>query len=150
MGQFLSDYIFKQSFPPFGHKLCLRNETSHVLFTKSEAVIIKELKEDALTLELPINTCQKGHTLTLFFLSLDTEKKITLPDSGSLKEALFEVIAKVEKIESNSLNKEMVFVELRFSQYDQVGWKKILNLYSKKQDEINDLLMKQHRHRENK
>jgi hypothetical protein len=149
MVQLLSDYIFQQSFTPFGHKLCLRNETSHVLFTKTEAVLIKELKDDGLTLEIPINTCQKGHSLTVFFLSLETGKKISLPNSGSFKEALFEVIAKVEKIEPNNLNKEMVFVDLRFSQYDQIGWKKILNLYSKKQDEINDLLMKQHR-RENK
>lgn len=150
MAQLLSDYIFKQSFTPFGHKICLRNETSHVLFTKTETVFIKELRDDGLTLEIPINTCQKGHNLTLFFLSMETGKKITLPHSGNFKEALFEVIAKVEKIESNSLNKEMVFVDLRFSQYDQIGWKKILNLYSKQQDQINDLLMKQHLHRENK
>lgn len=150
MAQLLSDYIFQQSFAPFGHKLCLRNETSHVLFTKTEAVFIKELKDDGLTLEIPINTCQKGHSLTLFFLSLETGKKITLPNSGSFKEALFEVIAKVEKIESNNLNKEMVFVDLRFSQYDQIGWKKILNLYSKKQTEVNDLLMRQHLNREEK
>lgn len=148
MGQHLSDYIFKQSFVPFGHKICLRNETSHTLFTRTDAVLIKELKDDGLTLEIPINVCQKGHGLTLFFLSMETENKITLPHSGHFKEALFEAMAKVEKIESTNLNKETVLVDLRFSQYDQVGWKKILILYSKNQDEINDLLMKQHKNRE--
>lgn len=148
MGQLLSDYIFKQVLTPVGHKICLRNETSHMLFTKTEQVLLKELKDDGLTLELPKNICQKGHTLTLFFLSMETGKKITLPNSGSLKEALFEAIAKVEKIESNSLNKETVFVDLHFSQYDQIKWKKILELYSRNQDEVNDLLMKQHQGRE--
>jgi hypothetical protein len=145
MTQLLSDYIFKQSITPFGHKLFIRNETSQMLFTKSEFILIKELKDDGLTLEIPINVCQKGHGLTLFFLSKETDKKMTLPNSGSFKEALFEVIAKVDKVESNSLSKEMVFVDLRFSQYDQDKWKTILKLYSKNQDAINDLLMKQHR-----
>lgn len=148
MGQLLSDYIFKQVFTPVGHKICLRNETSHMLFTKTETISIKELKEDGLTLELPKNICQKGHTLTIFFLSLEIGKKISLPNSGSFKEALFEVIAKVEKIELSSLNKENVFIDLRFSQYDQIKWKKILDLYSKNQDEVNELLMKQHHNRE--
>jgi len=148
MTQLLSDYIFKESFTPIGHKICVRNETSHVLFTKTEMILIKELKDDGITLEIPINICQKGHTLTLFFLSMETGKKITLPNSGSFKEALFEAIVKVEKIESSSLNKEMVFVDLRFSQYDQIVWKKILKKYSKNQDEINELLSKQHRNRE--
>ncbi len=148
MVQLLSDYIFKESLTPVSHKLCIRNETSHVLFTKTEVILIKELKDDGITLEIPINICQKGHTLTLFFLSMETGKKITIPNSGSYKEALFEAIAKVEKIESSNLSKEMVFIDLRFSQYDQVTWRKILKMYSKNQDEINELLMKQHHNRE--
>lgn len=144
MTQLLSDYIFKKSMTPIGHKLFIRNETSHMLFTKSEIILIRELKEDGLILELPINVCQKGHRLTVFFLNMETDKKITIPNSGSFKEAIFEVIAKVDKVESNSLSKEMVFVDLHFSQYDQEKWKKIIKLYSKNQDEINDLLKKQH------
>lgn len=148
MAQLISDYIFKKNFAPFGHKLCIRNETSHTLFTKTDCILIKELKDDGLTLEIPSNVCQKGHSLTLFFLSLETGTKITLPSSGHFKEALFEAIAKVEKLESNKMNKETVLIDLHFTQYDQSVWKKILELYSKNQDEINDLLMKQHDQRE--
>jgi hypothetical protein len=148
MVQLLSDYIFKESLTPVGHKLCIRNETSHMLVTKTEMILIKELKDNGITLEIPINICQKGHTLTLFFLSMEMGKKITLPNSGSFKEAIFEAIAKVEKIELSNLSKEVVFVDLRFSQYDQVAWKKILKAYSKNQDEINEILMKQHHNRE--
>lgn len=148
MVQLLSDYLFKQSFTSIGHKLCIRNETSHVLFTKTESVLIKQLKDDGLTLEIPVNICQKGHTLTVFFLNIDTGKKISLPHSGSFKEAIFEAIARVDAIETSCLNKEMVFVDLRYSQYDQITWKNLLQLYSAKQDEINNLLLKQHNGRE--
>lgn len=140
----ISDYIFKKSFKPYGHKLALRNETSHTLFSKWDLVLIKELKEDGLTLELPLNTCQVGHTLTLFFLSTTTDAKITLPDSGHFKEAQFEAMAKVLKLESNIANSDTVFVELHFTQYDLNLWKKILVLYSKNQEEINELLKKLH------
>lgn len=145
MAQLLSDYIFKKSLSPFGHKLCVRNETSHTQFVKSEAISIKELKEDGLTLELPINVCQKGHNLTLYFLDLDYKNKITLPISGHFKEALFEAMGKVERLEMNKINKDFVFIDLHFTQYDQIGWKKILMEYSKNQDEINDVLKSQHR-----
>lgn len=112
---------------------------------KSEAISIKELKEDGVSLELPINVCQKGHNLTLYFLDLDYKNKIILPISGHFKEALFEAMGKVEKLEISKINKECVFIELHFTQYDQVKWKKILMEYSKNQDEINDVLMSQHR-----
>ena len=148
MAKLLSDYIFKKSFPPFGHKICVRNETSHTQFTKTEVVRIKELKEDGLILEIPLNICQRGHTLTLFFLNLDYRNKIILPVTGVFKEAIYEVMAKVEEIETNNCNKESVFVVLHFTQYDQVGWKKILNMYSENQDAINELLMTQHQLRE--
>lgn len=148
MAKLLSDYIFKKSFPPFGHKICFRNETSHTQFTKTENVMIKELKEDGLILEIPLNICQRGHTLTLFFLNLDYRNKIIVPVTGVFKDAIYEVMAKVEEIEINNCNKESVFVVLHFTQYDQVGWKKILNMYSENQDAINELLMTQHQFRE--
>lgn len=148
MAKLLSDYIFKKSFPPFGHKICVRNETSHTQFIKTELVLIKELREDGLVLELPINVCQRGHTLSLFFLNFDYRHKIILPDSGSFKEAIYEVMAKVEEVEINNCNKDSVFLVLHFTQYDQIGWKKILNLYSQNQDALNELLMTQHRNRE--
>ena len=148
MTKLLSDYIFKQSFPPFGHKICLRNETSNTRFIKTDLVKIKELKDDGLTLEIPVNICQRGHTLTLFFLNLEYKNKIVLPTSGSFKDAIYEVVAKVEEVEINNCNKDTVFVLLHFSQYDQVGWKKILNMYAQNQEAIDELLMAQHQIRE--
>lgn len=144
MSQRISDYIFKNSIAPFGHKLCLRNETSHTSFVKTELILIKELRDDGITLELPVNVCQKGHNLTLFFMSQEHENKIVLPISGHFKEALFEAMAKVEKLEDTTVKKGIVFVELHFTQYDIAEWRKIFKMYSQSQDEINELLTKQH------
>lgn len=154
MAKHLSDYIFKKNFEAFSHRLCVRNETSNTIFTKSEVIKIKELKEDGVTLEIQNNVCQKGHNLTLFFLNSDTQgtqEKIVLPNSGHYKEALFEAIGKVEKLETNNVleNKEkMVLIDLHFTQYDQVAWRKILNLYEQNQDQINKMLTEQHKKRD--
>lgn len=144
MAQFLSDYIFNQILVPINYNLCLRNETSNVFFHKSETIFIRELKDDGITLEIPKNICQKGHRLTLFFLNIETNKKKSVPSTKSLKEALFEAIAKVESLEHCKVNKDVVFIDLQFSQFDKISWKNILKLYSKKQDEVNNLLNKQH------
>ena len=97
-----------------------------------------------MTLEVPINICQKGHNLTLFFLSSDTEITSMLPDFGHFKEAKFEAIAKVEKIEKNVSNENAVFIDVYFTQYDIGEWQKILNEYEKNQEEINKMIMHQH------
>lgn len=145
MSQLLSNYIFKKMIAPIDYKLCVLNETSNVLFIKSESIKIRELKENGVTLEAPINICQKGHSLTLYFLSSESTKKISLPYIGSLKDAKFEAIAKVEKIELSNLSKGIVIIDLHFTQYIQEDWKQILKLYSQNQDEINNLIMIQHR-----
>jgi hypothetical protein len=135
-------WILKESFRPFGHNLCIRNETSHTLFNKPESLLLRELRGGGLLMEVPLNICQKGHNLTLFFLELEIKDKVALPVLGHLKEAVFEAIAKVEKIELNNMNKETVFIDLSFTQYDQSEWMKIFNLYSTHQDEINKMLIK--------
>jgi hypothetical protein len=109
---------------------------------------MRELKVDGLTLEIPLNICQKGHVLTLFFLGLETNKKLNIPVSGHFKDAILEAMAKVEKIETNNKNKTTVFIDLHFVDYEQEEWTKIYNLYSKHQDEINGLVMKQNNERE--
>lgn len=147
MAQLLSDYIFEKKLNLLAYKICLRNETSHTVFTKSECIFIRELKDDGLIMEVQPNICQKGHNLTLFFVEKKIER-IVLPLAGHMKEAFFVAMAKVQKIDVNQEN-ESVFVELRFTQYDQSDWKNIVKLYEQNQDQINDMLEKQHKTREN-
>lgn len=148
MADLLSQYIFKKDFTTAGYKIYIRNETSHTIFSKAELIHLRELKEDGLVIELPVNVCQKGHSLTLFFLHSDAELISKIPDSGHFKEALFEFIVKVEKLEPNKLNKASVFAVLHFTQHNVEQWKKILSSYSDNQDEINDFLSKQHKIRD--
>lgn len=148
MTNLLSECILKKHFTRFGHKILIRNETSHTLLSKAGLVLIKELKENGLTLEVPINICQKGHNLTLFFLSLDSETTTILPDFGRLKEAEFEAMVKVEAIEKNESKENTVFIDVHFTQYDIETWKKILNDYMKNQEGINKMLKNQHQIRD--
>ncbi|MDD4975817.1 MAG: hypothetical protein PHY93_15775 [Bacteriovorax sp.] len=144
MTKLISECILKSSFTRLGYKLLIRNETSHTLLTKPELISIKELKERGVTLEVPINICQKGHNLTLFFICLDAEMTSRLPDFGHFKDAKFEAIAKVETIERNQKNENTVFIDVYFTQYDIGEWQKILNEYEKNQEEINKMIMHQH------
>lgn len=148
MSKLISECILKTNFNRFGHKILIRNETSHTLLTKSEVIYVRELKDDGLTLELPINVCQKGHNLTLFFLNPETIPQTKLPDLGHYKEAQFEAMVKVEKIEKNKDKESMVFIDVHFTQYDIDGWKKIINACVKNQDDINSMIMSQHLERD--
>jgi len=150
MKKLISEYINNNSFKSTGYKLFMRNETSHTQFTKTDLVIIREIKEDGLIVEMPSNICQKGHNLTLFFFNADASIKGKLPQIGPFKEALMEVMAKVEKIEENPAAKKMVFVDMNFTQIDVKQWKKILEKYKKAQEVKDKMLSDQHLIRDKK
>lgn len=148
MSALLSNCISTKTFNRMGYKVLLRNETSHTQFTKVEQLLIKELKDNGIVLEMPQNICQRGHSLTVFLVENTTEAKIKLPASGHYKEALFEVVAKVEKIDELPGENKMIAATLTFVQYDIRQWKLILDHYALAQEEINNLLMGQHNLRE--
>lgn len=143
MSDLLSDLIFKNNLSAFSYKLWLRNETSHTVYTKSNCILIRELKEDGLVLEIKSKVCQKGHNLTLFFLNENFDETATLPLTGHLKDAAFEAIAKVTALEICNLEKQHICVDLHFTQYKHNNWKNILKLYEKNQEQLNELLQSQ-------
>ncbi len=143
MSKLISEFITAGSFQRFGHKIFIRNETSHTQFIKSELITIKELKENGIIIEIPINICQKGHNLTVFFLKQDTIPKIKLPDSGHYREAIMQVMAKVENIEMHPTDKLLVNLDMNFTQNDVQLWKKIIQQYADKQEEIDKMLTDQ-------
>ena len=144
MSNSISSCISSQSFTRFGFRILIRNETSHTHFQKSEMVLIKELRENGFVLELPANVCQRSHNLTIFFLALDSDIKIKIPHVGSLKEARFEAVSKVEKVEAIEDQKGKVTAEINFIQYDSEAWKAILKTFAENQEKINHLLNDQH------
>lgn len=149
MSALLSNHISTKTFNRFGHKVLIRNETSQTQFTKFNLVQIKELISNGLVLEMPANVCQRGHNLTLFFLSPQTiELKTKLLPHGPYKDSIFEVVAKVEKVEDISHDEKMVSATLTFVQYDVREWKKMIEECEATQEKINDLIMGQHALRE--
>jgi hypothetical protein len=148
MSKLISECIFKNNFNRFGHKVLIRNESSHTLSTKPELITIKELKITGLVLEVPINVCQKGHQLTVFFMPLDFKYFTKLPDFGRYKESLFEAVAKVDSIEKIPGMDASVIIDIHFTQYKNFEWKIILDEYASNQEEINKMIMLQHLERE--
>jgi hypothetical protein len=140
MNKLISECLSQDSFSRLTHKILIRNETSHTLLSKPELVIIKELKENGVLLEMPINVCQKGHALTLFFLYSDVTPKTKLQDKGPYKEAFMEAVAKVLRVEKNLNNPERVIVDLNFTQNDAHQWKEILEKYAANQEKIDQML----------
>lgn len=128
----------------FGYRIHIRNETSHTIFSKPEQISLNELREKGMVLELPLNVCQKGHILTLFFVEPLLELKRRVPDSGPLKEASFTAMARTDSIEPGRKDSGNVFVELQFTQFDVENWKKILEKFSERQESMTKKIFQQH------
>jgi len=146
MKNLISDCILSNNFARFGHKILIRNETSHTILAKPESIVIKELKEIGLALEIPKNICQKGHNLTLFFVNFEVTTFSKLPVSGHYKDAQFEALVKVEILEK--ISADSVLIDVNFTQYDMDMWKRVLSQYVKKQDSINAMVNTQHQIRD--
>lgn len=144
MSEDITKYILKEEQDPFGYRMHIRNETSHTLFSKPDQILMKELKEKGMVIQLPVNICQKGHILTLFFVDPKLELKRRVPDSGPLKEAIFTAMAKTEAIEQGAKDSGNVFVELQFTQFDAENWKKILEKFSERQESTTKKIFQQH------
>jgi hypothetical protein len=149
MAKLISECISNETFKDFGYKIVIRNETSHTQITKPELISIEELKDNGLILEMPNNSCQKGHSLSIFFLNPESvTTKIKLPEAGAYRDAMMEAIAKVESIEMNDSKQNSVFVEINFTQIDLQHWKQIIKQHAAKQNKIDEMLMSQHGRRE--
>lgn len=149
MKKLISECLSNETFIAFGYKIVIRNETSHTQVTQPELISIKELKNNGIILEMPINSCQKSHTLSLFFLSPESIiTKIKLPKTGIYKEAEMEAMTKVEHIEVNEGKTDTVTVDMNFTQIDLKRWKKIIEQYAANQNKIDDMLMNQYDRRE--
>lgn len=143
MSKLISDYIFTKDFKRSGHRLLLKNETSGTYFLQSDLMQINELHENGMSFSIPNGHLQKGHIITLFFYPL--EKALNVKPNhiaAILKEAEFEIIAKVENLNIDPKSNQ-AHVAVIFQQYNVVEWKKIIAKYESKQEEINELISKQ-------
>lgn len=143
MSKLISDYIFTKDFKRSGHKLLLKNETSGTYFLQSDLMQINELHENGMSFSIPNGHLQKGHIVTLFFYPLEKVLNIKATHlSPVLKETEFQIIAKVENLNIDPKSNQ-AHVSVIFQQYNVVEWKKIIDKYESKQEEINDLISKQ-------
>ncbi len=132
----LSDFLNEDDYKELGHSIVLRNDTSGISFLNSENISILELKEDSLCLKLPANTCQKGHGMTfILFRSLLKKKFSKFPNIDSTKG--LPLIGKVIEYDKSG---DYIFIELKFTQFNEKAWSKVIGQYKNQQEKIESLI----------
>jgi hypothetical protein len=132
----VSDFLNEDDYKELGHSLVLRNDTSGISFLDSSSISIVELKEDSLCLKLPENICQMGHVLTFIIFTSPLKKKFQkFPNIDTTKG--LPIIGKV--IELEKVN-DSILIELKFTQFKEKAWLKIIGQYKEQQGKIESLI----------
>jgi len=87
------------------------------------SIVLAEFGERSLTLEVPSHVCSSGHNLV-----------ITIVTEGANPNITFAASAKVESTEKLPTGRERIYMNL--TQYDDRVWNSLLNIYSRRQEEI--------------
>ena len=113
-----SDFVSMQT------RIGITNNTAKTELLGDDHVKLIEFSEDTLTLEVPKNVGSQGHNLTL---------NITVYD-GSQSPLLLVCTGKIEAFEA--LENKIGKIVVRFIQYDVDAWRKFINTFSSRQDDI--------------
>ncbi len=144
MSKLLSECIISGALKTFDYKVVIRNETSQTLITNPDLISIKELSMSGIILEMPLNSCQIGHNLSLFFFNGESiPDKIRIPRKGPYRKAELEAMTKVEQIELNTSTTTTILVEMNFTQVELRIWEVILNKYAANQNKVDNLFTHQ-------
>ena len=136
----ISEQIDIGSFKNLKHVIYVHNDTSQTEIVDPFKVSITELLEKGLFLEIPKNSCQVSHLLTLYFIEEDKAVVLKkLPAAGKdMKEATCSMVGKVMELIPSNDQKNKIIVKVIFTQYNEKKWSAFVDLYQSKQVEIND------------
>ena len=98
------------------------NSTSQVRF-KDKSIKLTQILESGIWIEVPPKSCAMGHTLVLDI----TGKTIYSP---------IHILGVIEEMDSEQGNQ----VRLKFRQFSQENWVKLLSYFAGKQDNINMII----------
>lgn len=133
----LSLFLKKEDFKQVKHFVLFKNNTSGTSVLNPKLITIGELSDDTITLQVPRNSCVKGHNVTLFIfkapLSMSLKRRIK---KGIYKDAV-ELLGKVTKQWDDSYG---MYINIEFTQFDESEWKKIVKSYADAQNAINDIV----------
>ena len=87
------------------------------------SIQIAEYAEKGLTLEVPSAACASGHLVVITIVSDGAKPNVTFTSTG-----------KVDAVEKLPSGRESVRVT--FTQLDEGAWQQVLNIYSRRQEEI--------------
>lgn len=133
----VSNLLNENDYKELGHSIVLRNDTSGISFLDSKKVSIIELREDSICITLPKNICQVGHNITFILFRSPIKKELKkFPNLDNTKG--FPILGKVIELEID--DDEKVRIEVKFTQFKEEEWKKIINLYREQQNKISNLI----------
>ena len=124
------------------HKVVFMNLISQTTVLDPREVIIESLLDAGIVLNVPSNTCMKGHTLMIALF--DANKKVKLkkfPKDGNINGAILSVTGKITEVETGQ-DPDVHSVKVEFQQFDQDLWGEIIAQYEKKQEDVGDLVRK--------
>ena len=87
------------------------------------SVVISEYAEKGITIEVPSHVCANGHLVMINIISEGAKPNVNFTSSG-----------KIEAVEKLPTGRESV--QVAFTQLDEFAWMEVLNIYSKRQEEI--------------
>jgi hypothetical protein len=132
----VSTLLNEDDYKELGHSIVLRNDTSGISFLDSKKLIVKELREESICISIPKNICQVGHIITFILFRSPLKKEFKkFPNLDSTKG--LPIIGKVIELESESEN---VLIEIKFTQFKEQEWNKVISLYREQQAKISNLI----------
>src|SRR5690606_5724603 len=105
-------------------------------FLRSKEIALCSLGESECIFMLPHGHCQKGHSLTLLFMPMNSKSVNFFPEKGD-KGAVM-VIGRVEEIEN--CEEGRCSVRFHFSQWVAEEWQEVLKHYYRRQNVVMRLI----------
>ncbi len=106
----------------------ISNSTTGLSFKKDFKVLLIQIFEKGMELEIPENSCRKGHFLMMKITTVNLQ-------GGDLK---FETTAKVDSCSGIDEGSDAAVVSL--VQFDEQVWKKLNSAFNRRQEEIEKFL----------
>lgn len=135
----IASYIDMEDLEKTNHRIILKNETSGTEFLNYEEIKILEFGLKSLLLEMPPNQCGENHQLDLYIMRAPVKHSIKKFSDAKREKDSLQVIGKVKRITRPDNKKENWIVSIDLTQFDGYGWNKIIEMYIRKQIEINKL-----------
>ncbi len=115
----------------------LVNVTTQTPLKENESAEIPEFDFDGISVRVPLKFCAFGH-LILVRIATQVEEPGKRFRKNQMQHGDFEATAKV--IEAERVNADSQLIRLKFYQFDEVKWRKLITDYEGLQEKLNNIV----------